>query len=98
MPYINEARSEAEESGLPVMRPMVLEFQDDPVCAFLNRQYMLGGKILVAPVFDPDGEAKFYLPEGTWVSVDGSDKRVVTTGRFFKEKRGYLEMPVFIKK
>ena len=98
MPYINEARSEAEESGLPVMRPMVLEFQDDPVCAFLDRQYMLGGKILVAPVFDPDGEAQFYLPEGTWVSVDGSDKRVVTTGRFFKEKRGYLEMPVFIKK
>ena len=32
-----------------------------------------------------------------WVSVDGSDRRVVTTGRFFKEKRGYLEMPVFIK-
>ena len=97
MPYINEARSEAEESGLPVMRPMVLEFQDDPVCAFLDRQYMLGGKILVAPVFDPDGEAQFYLPEGTWVSVDGSDRRVVTTGRFYKEKRGYLEMPVFIK-
>ena len=97
MPYINEARSEAEESGLPVMRPMVLEFQEDPVCAFLDRQYMLGGKILVAPVFDPDGEAQFYLPEGTWVSVDGSDRRVITTGRFFKEKRGYLEMPVFIK-
>ena len=36
-------------------------------------------------------------PEGTWVSVDGSDRRVVTTGRFYKEKRGYLEMPVFIK-
>ena len=97
MPYINEARSDAEKSGLPAMRPMVLEFQDDPVCAFLDRQYMLGGKILVAPVFDPDGEVQFYLPKGTWVSVDGSDKRVVTTGRFFKEKRGYLEMPVFIK-
>ena len=97
MPYINEARSEAEKSGLPAMRPMVLEFQDDPVCAFLDRQYMLGGKILVAPVFDPDGEVEFYLPKGTWVSVDGSDKRVVTTGRFFKEKRGYLEMPIYIR-
>ena len=97
MPYINEARSEAEKSGLPAMRPMVLEFQDDPVCAFLDRQYMLGGKILVAPVFDPDGMVEFYLPKGTWVSVDGSDKRVVTTGRFFKEKRGYLEMPIYIR-
>ena len=97
MPYINEARSDAEKSGLPAMRPMVLEFQDDPVCAFLDRQYMLGEKILVAPVFDPDGEVQFYLPKGTWVSVDGSDKRVVTTGRFFKEKRGYLEMPIYIR-
>lgn len=97
MPYINEARSDAEKSGLPAMRPMVLEFQDDPVCAFLDRQYMLGEKILVAPVFDPDGIVEFYMPKGTWVSVDGSDKRVVTTGRFFKEKRGYLEMPIYIR-
>lgn len=97
MPYINEARSEAETSGYPVMRPMVIEFQNDPVCAFLYRQYMLGNKVLVAPVFDPEGWVEFYLPEGTWVSVDGSDKRVVTNGKFFKEKRGYLEMPVYIR-
>ena len=97
MPYINVAREEAENYGFPVMRPMVLEFQNDPVCAFLDKQYMLGGKILVAPVFDEDGWVEFYLPEGTWTSVDGKDKRVVETGRFFKEKRGYLEMPVYVR-
>ena len=97
MPYINTARSAAEESGLPVMRPMILEFQGDPICAFLDRQYMLGSNVLVAPVFDEDGWVEFYLPEGTWVSADGSDRRVITTGRFFKEKRGYLEMPVYIR-
>jgi len=97
MPYIDAARDEAERYGFPVMRPMVLEFQDDPVCAFLDRQYMLGSRILVAPVFDKDGMVEFYLPEGTWVSVDGKDKRVVTTGRFFKEQRGYLEMPVYLR-
>ena len=97
MPYLNTARSAAEESGLPVMRPMILEFQDDPICAFLDRQYMLGSNVLVAPVFDEDGWVEFYLPEGTWVSADGSDRRVITTGRFFKEKRGYLEMPVYIR-
>ena len=79
------------------MRPMVIEFQNDPVCAFLDRQYMLGDKVLVAPVFDPEGWVEFYLPEGTWVSVDGSDKRVVTSGKFFREKRGYLEMPIYIR-
>ena len=97
MPYINVAREEAENYGFPVMRPMVLEFQNDPVCAFLDKQYILGGKILVAPVFDEDGWVEFYLPEGTWTSVDGKDKRVVETGRFFKEKRGYMEMPVYVR-
>ena len=97
MPYIDEARDEAEKSGLPVMRPMMLEFQDDPVCALLDRQYMLGNKILVAPVFDKDGEVTFYLPAGTWTSVDGKDTLVLENGRFFKEQRGYLDMPVYIR-
>ena len=97
MPYINTAREEAETSGLPVMRPMVLEFQDDPVCAFLDRQYMLGKDILVAPVFSKDGTVDFYLPKGTWTSIDGKDTKVLESGRFFKEQRGYLEMPVFIR-
>ena len=97
MPYINDARTEAEEYGYPVMRPMMLEFQNDPVCAYLDRQYMLGDKILVAPVFDENGWVEFYLPEGTWVSVDGKDRRVVENGRFFREQRGYLEMPVYIR-
>ena len=97
MPYINEARKEAETLGLPVMRPMMLEFQDDPACAFLDRQYMLGSNILVAPVFDKDGWVTFYLPKGIWTSVDGKDTRVAIEGSFFKEQRGYLEMPVFIR-
>ena len=97
MSYIGTAREEAECKGLPVMRPMVIEFQDDPVCAFLDRQYMLGEKILVAPVFDEDGWVEFYLPAGTWTSADGKDVRVLENGRFFKEQRGYLEMPVYIR-
>ena len=34
-----------------MMRPMMLEFPDDPACAHLDRQYMLGPDLLVAPVF-----------------------------------------------
>ena len=97
MPYIDEARKEAHNKGLPVMRPMILEFQKDLVCAFLDKQYMIGGKVLVAPVFNKDGFVDFYLPEGIWVSPDGKDRRVITNGQFFREKRGYLEMPVYIR-
>ena len=97
MPYIDAARKEAEDTGAPVMRPMGLEFQDDPVCAFLDKQYMLGEDVLVAPVFSEDGVVEFYLPAGEWESVDGTDRRVLEHGRFFKEERGYMEMPVFIR-
>ncbi len=97
MSYIDEARAEASKFGFPVMRPMILEFQNDPVCAFLDKQYMLGEKILVAPVFDKDGCAEYYLPEGIWAAPDGSDRRVLNCGRFFREKRDYRSMPVFIR-
>ena len=97
MPYIDSARQQAEDMGTPVMRPMVLEFQEDPVCAFLDKQYMLGEDILVAPVFSDDGMVEFYLPAGVWESVDGTDRRVLESGRFFREQRGYMEMPVYIR-
>ncbi len=48
------------------MRAMVLEFQEDPVCGFLDRQYMLGDRYLVAPVMDETGEVMYYLPQGQW--------------------------------
>ena len=58
---------------------------------------MLGEDVLVAPVFSEDGVVEFYLPAGEWESVDGTDRRVLEHGRFFKEERGYMEMPVFIR-
>ena len=51
MPYLYAAAGEAAREGLPMMRAMVLEFGEDPACDCLDRQYMLGGSLLVAPVF-----------------------------------------------
>ena len=51
-----------------MMRSMVLEFEQDPACFYLDRQYMLGEKLLVAPVFSEDGVASYYLPQGTWTN------------------------------
>lgn len=66
MPYLLDAAAEAHAHGWPVMRAMLLEFPDDPACRTLDMQYMLGPALLVAPVFRPDGEAAYYLPEGEW--------------------------------
>ena len=69
MPYLYGKAVEAHEHGMPMMRPMMLEFPDDPACDMLDRQYMLGDSLLVAPVFRKDGEVQYYLPDGTWTSL-----------------------------
>ena len=69
MPYLYRAATQARDTGTPVMRAMLLEFPDDPACRPLDRQYMLGDDLLVAPVFTEDGTVEYYVPEGTWTNV-----------------------------
>jgi alpha-D-xyloside xylohydrolase len=69
MPYLYGAAVEASETGVPVMRAMALEFPSDPAVTYLDRQYMLGPDLLVAPVFARGGEVRYYVPEGVWTHV-----------------------------
>jgi len=77
------------------MRAMVLEFNDDPACKYLDQQYMLGESLLVAPVFNPEGEASYYVPEGTWTNFLTGEK--VQGGSWKTEKHGYLSVPLLVK-
>ena len=75
MPYIFAAAVEASRTGVPVMRAMMLEFPLDEACAYLDRQFMLGPDLLVAPIFSAEGELSYYLPEGRWMRllpIDGA--------------------------
>lgn len=49
MPYLYTAAVRAHLTGIPVMRPMHMEFWQDRNCAYLDRQYMLGDSVLAAP-------------------------------------------------
>jgi alpha-D-xyloside xylohydrolase len=66
LPYIYSCAQEAHLNGWPVLRAMVLEFQDDPLTHRLDLQYMLGPCLLVAPVMAPGGRGAAYLPAGQW--------------------------------
>lgn len=95
MPYLWEAARTAHTEGLPVMRAMVLEFPDDPGCAHLERQYMLGPDLLVAPVFSDEGDVSYYVPEGTWTHfVTG---RTVTGPRWVRERHDFLGVPLLVR-
>lgn len=67
LPYVYTYASIAAQTSLPMLRPMVLEFPDDPVTYTLDLQYMFGSELLVAPIFNDRGERTIYLPEGHWI-------------------------------
>lgn len=95
MPYIYQLAEEAHFRGIPVLRAMMLEFPDDPSCDYLDRQYMLGDTLLVAPVMYADGNVKFYLPAGTWTHLFSGTK--VQGSGWLTEHYDFLSLPLFIR-
>ncbi|HEY5078871.1 MAG TPA: TIM-barrel domain-containing protein [Opitutaceae bacterium] len=72
LPYIYSCAWEASRTGLPIVRPLALEFPDDPAAAAVpGDEYMFGGEFLVAPVlFEGQSRRSVYFPRGTWVDWD----------------------------
>ncbi|MDR6865839.1 alpha-D-xyloside xylohydrolase [Microbacterium resistens] len=95
MPYLYQQGLDAAATGVPLMRPMVLEFPDDPAVAYLDRQYMLGANLLVAPVFSSDGSVEFYLPSGEWTSLLTGE--TVTGGSWRREVHGFDSLPLYAR-
>ncbi len=95
MPYIFSASCTAVKEGLPVMRAMFLEFAGDPACDYLDRQYMLGDSLLVAPIFGEDGNVSYYLPEGSWTHFITGEK--VEGGCWKHEKHSYMSLPLMVR-
>ncbi len=95
MPYLYQQGLDAAASGTPLMRPMMMEFPDDPATAYLDRQYMLGSSLLVAPVFSTDGSVDFYLPSGEWTSLLTGE--TVTGGSWRRETHGFDSLPLYVR-
>ena len=95
MPYIYSKAVYAHETGVPVMRPMVFEYMDDPACSYLDMQYMLGDNLLVAPVFNDKGTVSYYLPNGKWTHLLTDEKR--EGGRYYRDTYDYFSMPLYVK-
>lgn len=95
IPYLYSYAHKASQTGLPLMRPMVLEFQDDPATYNIDLQYFLGRELLVAPVFNRSGIVNVYLPKGTW--IDYWSKKTFT-GPIYLSKAVPLQIiPLFVR-
>ncbi len=95
MPYLYKTSVETSKSGIPTMRAMVLEFTEDKNCNYLDKQYMLGDNLLVAPIFNDESIAEYYLPKGNWTNFfTGEEKK---GGEWITEKHDYFSIPLMVR-
>ena len=94
MPYVYQLGLQPHVNGTPVMRSMFVEFPDDPACRTLDRQYMFGPSMLVAPVFTYSGEVSYYLPDGVWTNWLTGEK---AQGGWRKETHDYDSIPLWVR-
>ena len=95
MPYLYAQAVKTHMTGIPMMRAMAVEFDNDTACKYLDTQYMLGDSLLVAPVFNEQGTVEFYLPEGIWTDIVSG--KAYDGGKYHKFTCGYTEMPVLAR-
>lgn len=97
--YIEKQAAKASESGVPIMRPTLYDFQDDPNTYEQSFEYMFGDKYLVAPIYKPMSETnarKIYLPKhkGKWQHY--FTKELFEAGQVIELENNFDTMPVFI--
>lgn len=67
LPYLYDLLYKGEKTGLPVMRPLILHYEDDKETYNMNGEFLVGESLLVAPVVEQGATKKMvYLPEGVW--------------------------------
>ncbi|KAF8321222.1 hypothetical protein DL93DRAFT_1618913 [Clavulina sp. PMI_390] len=97
MPYLYGEAIKTHIMGHPIQRAMFIDFPEDRNTAYLDRQFMFGSSLLVAPVFALDTEeTEFYIPSGIWTSFwDPQD--FVCGPVWVRRKVAYDDLPVFVK-
>ncbi|CAL1704105.1 unnamed protein product [Somion occarium] len=97
MPYLYQLALQGNAVGHPMQRAMFLEFPEDRTTHYLDRQYMLGHSLLVAPVFVPsDEESEYYIPAGRWTSFFHPERTIVGP-QWVKEIVPLDEIPVWVR-
>jgi alpha-D-xyloside xylohydrolase len=95
MPYLYRQAVLSHEEGIPMMRPMFVEFPEDRGCDTLDKQYMMGDSLLIAPVFKESGEVDYYLPAGKWYNL--LTGQFIEGGGWQKEHHDFFTMPLLVR-
>lgn len=96
MPYLIAESNYTHETGVPMMRAMIIDFEQDLNTHTLDRQYMLGSNLLVAPIFNEEGIVQFYVPNGgTWTNYLTGE--LYLGGKWYTQKYDYFGLPLLAR-
>jgi alpha-glucosidase len=95
IPYLYSLAHEAHETGLPIMRPLAMEFPADSRCANVSDEWLVGKNLLTAPVLDDTNARRIYLPEGTWYAL--SSGKSIDGGDDFDAAVAFDEIPIYVR-
>lgn len=95
LPYLWSLAQEAAATGLPLVRPLWLEYPGDAIAQSVDFEYLLGPYLLVVPVLNEEGKARIYLPPGDWFSWWTGER---ISGPCVLERRVPIErLPLFVR-
>jgi len=96
LPFLYTTLHEAHDTGVPLFRPLVLNYQSDSNTVNLDDQFMIGEDLLVAPIVQPNQTSRMvYLPEGVW--YDFWTKRKQRGGTMIRVEAPLDVVPMFIR-
>lgn len=95
IPYIYSCAYECIDKNISFIKPLVLEYQDDPIAQNIDDEYIFGNSFLVAPIFWRRDYRYIYLPQGKW--IDFWTKKIYEGERSFKYKASLNILPLFVK-
>ncbi|HEX4052997.1 MAG TPA: TIM-barrel domain-containing protein [Tepidisphaeraceae bacterium] len=95
IPYYYSLAHEAHETGIPLMRPLAMEFPHDSRCANLSDEWLMGQGLLAAPILDASDRRSVYLPPGTWYALNSCDP--IREKRRIDVTATLDEIPVYVR-
>ncbi|MDE7019823.1 MAG: glycoside hydrolase family 31 protein [Lachnospiraceae bacterium] len=101
LPYFYDLCRECEQTGLPILRPLVLHYEKDENVRNMNDEFLVGEHLLVAPVVEQGARKRMvYLPEGDWYDYwsSGAEKLRHYPGKQYYIVDAPLDVcPIFVK-
>ena len=95
LPYIYSEAVRSSQTSLPMVRPLVLEYQDDPNTENIDLEYLYGSSFLVAPILTRSNQRRVYLPAGAW--YDFWTKEKYQGGRWIEIESPLDTLPLWVK-